>query len=328
MDCSICSNKLNPKILKVKEMMFNTGKIYNYFQCNSCECLQILPPETDPNFLYPTSYYSFNSYNVGKIIAKIKKMVIKYSVAKALGEPTTFAQLLLANESRTYGAHALKGFVKKTNSILDIGCGDGSLIKAMSSLGFKNLLGIDPYLNEDIVEDKYSLLKKNLLELEGEFDFIMLHHSFEHMHNPKEIIGHINRLLKKDGTCLIRIPVADSFAFKFYKANWVQLDAPRHIFLHTNKSMECVASINQLTITSIVGDSSKFQFIGSEQYLKGIEMKSNKSFYISPFKKMFFNKQHIFSKKQIYNYIKKAEALNKSGESDQRCYYLKKLFVV
>lgn len=185
--------------------------------------------------------------------------------------------------------------------------------------------GIDPYLNSDVISSNYQLLKKSIEELEGNeiFDVIMLHHSFEHVENPYEVISHIKRLLKKDGLCIIRIPVSDSYAFDFYKENWVQLDAPRHVFLHTNRSMEILTSKYNLSVESIVDDSLEFQFIGSEQYKKGIGLNDPGSYYVAPYKKLFFNKKHLFSTSDIEEFKKHAIVLNQEGKGDQRIYYIR-----
>jgi hypothetical protein len=53
-----------------------------------------------------------------------------------------------------------------------------------------------------------------------------------------------------------------------YGDKWVQLDAPRHFFLHTRKSMEIAAEKAGLKIAKVQYDSEEFQFIGSELYLR------------------------------------------------------------
>ena len=324
MDCAICLNKINEEPLQVKEMMFGTGKFYPYFKCSHCGCLQIERPEKNIENLYPGNYYSFNTYNISGIIKKIKRLVVRYSVARALGYKSLL-NFLLAVNTRDGGAHALKGKVSQNSRILDVGCGDGSLIDGLDWCGFKKLKGIDPYLNSDIISSNYQLLKKSIEELDGNkiFDVIMLHHSFEHVENPYEVISHIKRLLKKDGLCIIRIPVSDSYAFDFYKENWVQLDAPRHIFLHTNRSMEILTSKYNLSVESIVDDSLEFQFIGSEQYKKGIGLNDSCSYYVSPYKKLFFNKKHLFSTSDIVEFKKQAIVLNQQGKGDQRIYFIR-----
>ncbi len=326
MECRICRSKIEGPPFSVKEMMFGTGKIYPYYKCPSCGCLQIEHPETNNENLYPVTYYSFNTYNISNIVRWMKELIIKYSVAASLGYHSLLS-FLFANKNRDCGAHALKDKVKKNESILDIGCGDGSLIAALSRLGYKQLTGIDPYLGADIIKADYKLLKKNVEALKDDetYDVIMLHHSFEHVENPFEIMKHINRLLKSNGLCIIRIPVADSYACDFYKENWVQADAPRHIFLHSNKSMQAITAQNGLFVESIVDDATEFQFIGSEQYKRGICLNDQRSYYVPPYKKTFFNKKHPFSKSDIEKYKRQSVQLNKEGKGDQRIYYIKKL---
>ena len=48
-------------------------------------------------------------------------------------------------------------------------------------------------------------------------------------------------LLNKDGVLLVRVPLSSSWAWEHYRENWVQLDAPRHLYLHSVKSMEVLA---------------------------------------------------------------------------------------
>jgi SAM-dependent methyltransferase len=71
---------------------------------------------------------------------------------------------------------------------------------------------------------------KDFFDITETFDFIMFHHSFEHMDAPEKVFQHIYKLLNKGSYALIRIPVADSSSFKKYGANWVNLDPPRHFF--------------------------------------------------------------------------------------------------
>ncbi len=324
MKCKICeSDQFFPAIV-VKEMMFGSRNTYRYIQCESCLCLQLIEKETNQAKLYPKLYYSFNTYQQNSVKSLIKRFVIKQSVAKALGKSNLFFSAL-AQQKRQSGAHALKGIINKTSSILDVGCGDGKLIDALSSCGYQHLMGIDPFLDKDFTCEKYNLLKKNIDDLPSkeQFDVIMMHHSFEHVDNPFEVMHHVKRLLKPNGVFILRIPVADSFAFKKYQANWVQLDAPRHIFLHSNTSIKLIAKQNDLKITGIIDDSTAFQFIGSEQYLHGISLDDSRSFFVSPLKKTIFNKKHIFSRAQIKSFHQQAEALNKTGKGDQRIFYLK-----
>jgi ubiquinone/menaquinone biosynthesis C-methylase UbiE len=287
--------------------------------CGTCGTLQIETPIEDVNLLYPINYRSFSSAKKS-LAAKIKRKLIKNSVANELGIGNPISEKL------SMGAHiaarSLKNRINKETKILDVGCGSGELIEALSDLGYKNVSGVDPYIDNDINSHGWSIKKEFITELteEKKYDVVMLHHSFEHMVNPEEVLQKIQKLLSPNGICLIRIPVCDSYAFEHYQENWVQLDAPRHVFLHTNKSMDYLAKKVGLKVEEIINDSISFSFIGSEQYIRGIALNSPQSFF-KPFYKKIFSKG-VFSSKELIQFSEKAIKMNEEGKADQRVYIL------
>ncbi len=143
-----------------------------------------------------------------------------------------------------------------------------------------------------------------------------MNHSFEHMPDPHGVFVQLKRLLDRNGRLVIRTPVATGLAWRIYGADWIQLDAPRHLFIHTKRSIEILAHAAGLTLDSAIYDSTGFQFWGSEQYRLGIALKDKRSYKHSP-------SHSVFSKSQIANFSKQAEDLNQRGEGDQACFYLR-----
>jgi 2-polyprenyl-3-methyl-5-hydroxy-6-metoxy-1,4-benzoquinol methylase len=206
----------------------------------------------------------------------------------------------------------LKKNVNLNSRILDVGCGAGKLLTQLYYLGFKNLTGVDPYISQNYnYGNKVKIWKKELYELNEEFDFIMLHHCFEHLQNPKDSFDYLAKIIASTGTILIRIPIISSFAWQIYKTHWIQLDPPRHFFLHSIKSIELLAMNAGLKVESIDYDSTGFQFWGSELYKRDIAYEESKNMV-------------VFSGEEITKYNNYANILNNRHEGDQACFYLKK----
>lgn len=318
MRCKICNNINDNKVYKVKEMMLGLREEFVYFQCSICECLQIEEVPGNIEKYYPSNYYSFlspSSQELKNIFIKIlKKLRAKYIMLNR----GIFGKLIYNYFPDT--ALKMLSLIKPNinNSILDIGCGNGTLLHTLKEIGFKNLLGADPYIKEDIqYKNGLKIIKKSVQEINTKWDIIMLHHSFEHLPNPIEIIQTISELLNDKGTCLIRVPTPSSYAWEHYRENWVQLDAPRHFFLHSVKSIELLAEKAGLKIEKIIYDSTDFQFWGSEQYTQDIPLTSSNSYLMSP-------SNSIFSMKEIRQFKRQASKLNQNNRGDTCAFFLKK----
>ena len=130
-------------------------------------------------------------------------------------------------------------------------------------------------------------------------------------------LSHVCRVLNRGGHALIRIPVASSFAYAHYGADWAQLDAPRHHFLHSLKSIRLLAGQTGLELVDVVFDSTEFQFWASEQYIRDIPLKDDRSYAVNA-------AASLFSDEQIVHFRQRSIALNASGQGDSACFYLRK----
>jgi SAM-dependent methyltransferase len=316
LNCTICNSNSNNKILKVREMYFGTRELFDYLECSNCGCLQLLNLPKDYSLHYPKDYFTFQQKHEGKI----KSWLNRFRDRAAMGEESFLGNILFKKFGEpTYVSRMKIIGVEFKDSILDVGCGKGMLLHKMKETGFNNVIGIDPFIDETIIYNNgLKILNKNFEELEGKFDLIMFNHSFEHMEKPLEVMKHSNNILNNNKYLLIRIPVADSYAFKHYQENWCSLDAPRHLFLHTKKSIELLAKESGFEIRKINYDSRSWQLWGSEQYSNDISLMDEKSYYLNP------NKS-IFSEEEIAEFEKQTIELNKNKEGDQAEFYLQKV---
>lgn len=306
--CSICKNTNGNNIIYVKEMMFGFRDRFRYLECTKCKCLQLIDYPKDMGRYYPSTYYSYNRKN-----SMIKRYIQKSRNNYFHNKIGIMGKILLKVLGDTEYISLLGKFsLTKKNKILDVGCGEGRLLKAMSDIGFTNLIGIDPFLEKDYnYGPGLKIYNKSIFQLdENRYDFIMMHHSFEHMHNPLSVLQRVRDLLEPKGLLLIRIPVLDGKVWEIYRENWVQIDAPRHLYIYSQKSLEFLANQVDLKLTMVYFDSHSFQFWGSEQYKKDIPLNSENSYLINPSKS-------IFDSKDIKRFSTLSNSLNLQNAGDQ-----------
>lgn len=314
--CGICGNIDDNTEYSIREMMFGYRENFKYVKCAGCGCLQIKEIPGDMSKYYSENYYSFNEYK------NFFRKYISNKRDKYLTGQNSFLGKLL---TKRYGYSELYNWFKELSigineKILEVGCGEGVLLKKLADIGFNNLTGIDPFVSEDkIYKNKVKIYKQYLEDVkDGEFDFIMLHHSFEHMPNPIGTLIKINKLIKKDNFVVIRIPVIDTFVWNEYNVDWVQLDAPRHFFINSVKSMGVLAEKTGFKVYKTIFDSTSFQFWASEQNKKDIPLNSPNSYLVNPSKSMF-------NALEIKQFEDRAKELNAAEQGDQAAFFLMKI---
>lgn len=318
--CRICGNTRNNRVHRAREMMFGTREEFDYLECGVCGTLQLIDVPDLARF-YPPNYLSFEAHN----IAAAKSLVHKYA-ARAAGKYLVEHRGLLGRIVTRAKPNFVRALmpqvtaipdIRRDQRILDFGCGSGHLLQIMHYFGFTKLTGADAFIDRDITHDTgVTILKRSLSDLEPEFDVVMLHHSFEHLPDPKQALRDVRRILAKDGKCLLRIPIV-GHAWEKYGTNWVQMDPPRHLFLFTDRAIRLLAESAGFTIDKVLFDSDGFQFWGSEQYLRDIPLVPEGGFG-------GFRPSEIFTAQQLASWDAEAERLNAEGRGDAACFYLSK----
>lgn len=100
--------------------------------------------------------------------------------------------------------------------VLDLGCGSGWLLREIYRAGF-NVVGLD-YSEKSIAESKF-IFESERLDIplvrgkaeklpfeDGTFDSTTMIGVLEHVPDPRQAMGEINRVLKKDGMLCISVP--------------------------------------------------------------------------------------------------------------------------
>ena len=289
---------------KVEEAMFRTGESFTYRECIRCGSLQISKvPEDLGKYYDQDRYYSFSASN-----SLISRSWLRYPPVRHLLRLNT-AVYLGTGKGRGV-PWAKRVGIGVNERLLDLGCGSGEQLLRLWLYGYRHLVGADPFLSEDSeLVPGVPLLKRYHNDLEGEFDWITMNHSFEHVPDPRAVLRSTHRCLAVGGRALIRMPIMGTNAWRKYGSNWVQIDAPRHLVVYTLEAIQKIALSEGFEIEQVFFDSTAFQFWGSELVAAG---------------KPYRDGPADFSAKQVARWEKAAQQLNRDSVGDQAGVVLRK----
>ena len=80
---------------------------------------------------------------------------------------------------------------------------------------------------------------------------ITLWHVLEHVHDLKNYIGQIKKLLKEKGRLFVAVPNYQSLDAEVYKEFWAGYDVPRHLYHFTPNSMKHLMESEGLKIVEL-----------------------------------------------------------------------------
>jgi SAM-dependent methyltransferase len=323
--CRVCGTHSSHTRYAAKEMMFGTGEAIEYFMCSDCGCLQIASIPSQLSRYYPADYYSFQGRQKPRPYKPYPRAVLeRFRVGYAL-----FGRGRILDELAAYFVdypaewYSIVDLLKPcgvrswNTRFLDIGCGSYSWwLESLRSLGFRELTGIDPQIQRDVSYDGIRIQKAHIGDVAGSFDVITMHHSLEHIPNQAQTLDGIRALLSADGVCVLRVPLVASTVWDMYGTDWVELDAPRHLYLHSAKSVELLATRAGLKLVHMTWDSTAFEFYGSEQYRRGIPLTAENSFATNP-------EKSTFTYSEMARFAALAEQANREGRGGRGCFYLR-----
>lgn len=298
--CRICGCESGQKVIG-REQFFGTGEEFEYFECGECGCVQIVDIPNDLSAYYPRDYYSLVAPE------RNARRRIKAFVIRVVIDVTSLTPILQLIRSRSTGIAfwvRLQALCRdKRARILDVGAGGGDFVQMLRMIGFDSASGVEPHLAEDRLEGGRMLVRKgDLSSIEGEWDLICFNDVLEHLADQEGTLSQARRLLAQGGRILVRVPVVGGEAWRLYGQHWAGFDAPRHLYLHSRRSLEVVAEQAGLTVESLEYDSTAFQFEGSEMIRAGLPLTAGRETMAEAFRQAGF--------------AKRARALNRSGEGD------------
>lgn len=284
--CEICGAQDLTELFPM-EMMHGEGGPFRYLHCHSCGSTYQPVKLDDYGKYYPDSYYSFQFKEPATLSARLRQFKRRQRNRYYYFSGGLLGRLLARARPRPVNHLSNHVKLRRDMDILEVGCGTGELLHEIADLGIRTVIGIDPFVPHDIAYRNGARVYKAGIEQLGErlgdqqFDLIMFNHSLEHSPTPFDDLRSVTKYLKKDGEILIRFPVSGSELSEAYGKYWWSLDAPRHIYLFSAKSVELLAKKCGLRLKRSHFEGTIDDFLASEQHKAGIPLLSEKSYVVT-----------------------------------------------
>ena len=178
-----------------------------------------LPPIIRDNkfFMFPMFYIWFKGKNVSKLM-EFKTYFHKLSKAEysklynSLSIMSNDRGTDLNKESLATIIDDLKD--SKDDTVIDVGCGRGMLLKFLQKNGFKNLHGCDILDQVDLGNIPYTQTSIESLSFsDKQFDVVICSHTLEHLPDLEIVINELKRIVRKK--LIIVVPCQRYYHYTF-----------------------------------------------------------------------------------------------------------------
>ena len=270
---------------------------YNIMKCNHCKFYYVTPKisltQKDWSELYKNDY--FLSHNV-----------------------TAWQQAMFKKERKTRINQILKNLGSQKDTFLEIGCGEGFVLKEAISHGFTTYgLDIADNRHQSVINSEIIFFEGNIFDAHYQdnfFSVIFMDSVMEHVDDPMALLKEIHRILKPKGIGFLVVPNEDSlnndlkkllYRLTFKKDQYGRIKPfvlPYHVNGFNPYSLQYAIENAELKLIEIS------QFAGSYQFWKAYKPFSKGYFrsmilYPSGLFSILLNKQDqlqaIFTKKLI-----------------------------
>ncbi len=263
-NCSLCGTGGQPLYEGLKDRLFNAPGEWNLKRCPNPQCgllwLDPMPLEEDIGMAYET-YFTHAALEdapppaapgARRRAAELCRSAYRawrFNYGDDAGKPLRwlFALPILLSRIECDGLDIPLRYlaIPEKGRMLDVGCGDGSVLKLAQELGW-NAQGVDFDAQAvDTARRKgLSVRLGGLAEQrypDESFDLVLMGHVIEHVHDPLATLREIRRVLRAGGKLVVATPNAASWGHRHFGPNWRGLEPPRHLRIFNAHNLAVLA---------------------------------------------------------------------------------------
>jgi SAM-dependent methyltransferase len=220
-DCVVCGGGESEVVARGRDYIYAGSADYlAHVACRSCGHIYLNPRPTPAALpvMYPPHYGTF--------------------AKKFQGSLNPLGRVKLAVNMRRF--RKVAGELPKGAKVLDVGCGDGDLLRAIAEARPDvEATGLDwhfPAATREALEGRRLRLIEAPLESaelpRGHFDLILMNQLVEHLWQPRDCLANLLTALKPGGRLVIETPDTDGYDRRWFAGGtWGGYYVPRHLNL-------------------------------------------------------------------------------------------------
>jgi 2-polyprenyl-3-methyl-5-hydroxy-6-metoxy-1,4-benzoquinol methylase len=224
MTCHICNGPLRPYINDIFDDRYGYPRLFNICRCESCESFITQPPlkSSEIGSLY-TDYYPRKNITAESVKKRAAGWISGRADSRACAHWATGEHRI----HRRFPRASRPGM-----KVLDIGCGDGSSLLELRSLGY-DACGIEADTNVGKIATELDLnIFIGMIEdapfTPASFDCIIANQVIEHVVGLKSFMESIRKYVTPGGTVIFSTPNAGSMFRAIYGRKWIHWHIPYH----------------------------------------------------------------------------------------------------
>lgn len=254
--CALCGSTEGTLLAKGYDFEYLTTRDeFSFWRCN-CGGIYLNPrpaPSALPT-IYPENYYSYNFQDkLGPLVMRFKSLTERAKVA------------------------AYTPYLRPQARVLDIGCGDGHVLRQLDDHYHEplRLEGVE-FSEHGITATQalgYNVHVGPIEDVDlpaGAFDLVIMNQLIEHVREPQAVLRKIAKALAPGGHLFIETPNVDSFDARLFRNRyWGGYHLPRHFHLFDTLSLgQVVEQAGLKTISQKPLVCPQFWIISLQNWLK------------------------------------------------------------
>lgn len=263
-DCPLCgANQFTP-VLIGRDLLHGCPGEFQLVRCAACDHFYLNPRPTLESIgrFYPSDYGPYQAAEASDAPAQQAKAITKDADIGPLRRIVRW----FVNTKADY----IPPITTIPRRALEIGCAHGGFLERLNGQGWQ-VQGVE--LSAEAARratDRGLDVHVGTLESatlpNDRFEAVFLWMVLEHLHDPKQTLREIRRILKPDGRLMFSVPNFGSWERRFFGRYWYALDLPRHLQHFTTGSLRRLLAESGFEIERVIHQRTANNLVGSLGY--------------------------------------------------------------